>query len=326
MLLCLHDILPSVFHGLVQSAHLPHLELLDLTDTCKHCSLLLQHVTYPPTVMLRIELSSYLENNITELSSQIASKLSDPCLSGASIRSLLFMNKSFSVVAAWRKQISGAEIISNNPKNADVELELDLPDSRYNRAILLEPFITPLPLLNVRTLGLASGATFRSSRKTFSCCMPNIQELGVSCANSEAAQKVLRLLAIKSIKPDSSPPPPPLFPHLRILLLSGMKFCNDTYDNALIMLRLLRKMLRSRKLSKRMIEELVLNNVIDLGEEDLDGIHGLVGKITRESDDVHWAGFTDSEDEEDSDDDDKDESDNESGDDQHTGSVSFLAA
>lgn len=298
----LRDVLPSLFHGSARNVHLPHLELLDLIETCKSCSPLLQHVTYPPTAKLRIELSSPLSrSDVTELSSQIATKLSDPHSSGASVRSLLITNADFDIVAAWREHLTATEIIPDRPENADVELELDLQNSRHYEAILKQ-ILSPLPLSNVHTIGLVSGATFSSCWKTFSRSMPSVQELGVSSTNSEESQMVLRLLVVRSPKPDS-PAPPPLFPRLNVLLLSGMWFCEDAYDEDPAVLRLLRKMLRSRQLSKRTsrIEELVLKNTINLDETDVEDIHKLVGKVTWDPDDVRWVGFTDSEDDDDSD-------------------------
>lgn len=303
----LHKVLPPLFHGAGRNAHLPHLKLLDLTDTCKGCSRLLKHLSFPPTATLQICLSGpFPKSDIIQLSAQIAATISHSDSAGPGIRSLLLMGDDYDLVTTWRKQLPVTEVVSDYLKGGDIAFSVNLPNYRPSFDSVLKPVLAPFPLSNVLTLRFRAGETSALSWALLSHSMPNLRELGVSCHRSQAekSQEVLHLLAVRSPKPDS-PVPPPLFPHINVLLLSGLKFCDDAYEDDPIIIRFMRRMLRSRKLAGHTIEELILQDATNLVEADVEDFKKLVGKVTWDPDDVRWEGFTDSED--DSDDEEEDE-------------------
>lgn len=265
---------------------LPRLRTFSFSGECEIYIVLLEHITFPPTVTLQIRLSSYRKKYyLTLLSRRIAAKISTPYSSGTNIRSLLISHGTFEKLTGWRRQLRASEIIPDGRKDTDVVLDVPLIGPQPFESILKQ-ILTPLPLSNVHTLYLASGVLFNTSWRAFSDSMPNIRELGISSSGLED-DEVLVLLTVKLQSLDH-PAPPPLFPRLEVLLLSGMAWGHDWSDDAPIMLHLLREMLCSRKCSQRMIEELVLKEATDLDDANLENLSGLVGKITRGPDDKQW--------------------------------------
>lgn len=178
--------------------------------------------------------------------------------------------------AAWRKQLRAPEIVPDDPSNTDVVLNLH-PSRIHPFKLIFQDFLTLLPLSNVYTLYLASGASFGSCWKLLSDLMPNIRELEVS-SDRKDDQKGLNLLVVRLPRPNS-PALPPLFPCLKILLLSGMTWYYNPYDDASLMLL------------QRMIEELVLKNAINFHKASLELVQGVVWKLTCGMNDGRWEGF-----------------------------------
>lgn len=273
--------------------HLPHLETLVLADDCDRCVSLFHHIVFPPNVTLRILLARYGEETLVQLSRQIVANLSDPHSSNASIRSLLCTDRSF---AAWRKQLRVTETVKHDRDCDDTDLGLHLRRGVPAFKMFFEEIIVPFPLSNVHTLYLSLQVAFSSFLQSISESMPSIRELGISPGGGDE-QEVLNLLVVGLPRPGSTASPP-LFPHLKTLLLADVMWSDGPDDDAPILLWLLRKMLRSRKLSKYTINELVLKNITNLGETDIEKLHEFVMEVTWDPDDMCWVEFvkSDSED------------------------------
>lgn len=289
----LSGVLPLPSQDSRQTVHLSHLETFTIQDDCDRCVSLLQHLVFPPTVALRISLSVYGSEKFAQLGRHIAAMFSNPRSSSASIRSLLIRHDKCVI---WRKQFRIVDIAPDNPN--DIGVVVSLPSTYLPSFSIFRHIVSPLTLSNVHTLYIATGA-FGSDCKSLSDSMPNLRELGVS-SDHEDDQEILNLLVVRSPQ-RNYPAPQPLFSHLKILLLSGITWYDDPYDDAPIMIQLLRDMLRSRKLSQRMIEELVVRDAINLHESSLEDVHGVVGKVTWDPKDCRWEGFGEEEDEEDED-------------------------
>lgn len=273
-LIVLSGSLPSPRQESGQAAHLPYLEKLDVSDSCESCNALVRRITCPPAAVLRLAIKSFTESDLEELGYMVCAKLSNRGLRSASFVSGPVGSTNFHV---WKEQLRIAKSVWDNTYDTEAVFKLHFGIARPLHAIFQQAHF-PSPFLNVRTLYITSNIGFDVGWKLISDSMPHVSELCVSGSDTAHGPQIMDMLTVQSVTP-GSPALPPLFPRLKIFSLSDIYlYKNPRDDTSITLVGELWKMLESRKLSHRMIEELRLQNI---GCYEIDGgdFRDVVGEV-----------------------------------------------
>lgn len=283
-------VIPTQLEGASLVVHLGHLESLHLVDACSSCIALLQHISYPSTAALQLEISSFSDDELASLGGEITAKLSSADLDGVCIRSL-----AMKATADWPSRITAWRVAICADKIGTKMQCSDYPDLIFDLTLLcpniiqpdLSRFRSPLPLSNVETLYLhAEGSSLESSWTELSDIMPNVKDLVIS-SDGLSDQSIAHLLTIDPTPDESASLP--LFPSVNVLMLLGFKFRPDSSRYTASGTRSdLRKMLVSRKLAGRMIQTLCIDNAVNLYDDDLTGIRKEVKTLAVYWNNVSW--------------------------------------
>lgn len=265
-------------HHAYASVHLPRLETLSITDRCGSCTLFLQHIIYPGTTRVWITLASGNDAEFSVFRDTISAKIR-----------IYSPIRSFRIgechpdrgVMAWYEQIEAIKLEDmDRIEENGTDLRIDLCDNYATSFQYIVDIVQSLSLSSVHTLSLSGGAKYSDTWRSISDAIPHVVELCITSDdtalyNSEPPDLLVIPSASGSNQADTS-----MFLDVTTLLLQEIKFHTAGLPGDDDVLPAFQRMLRSRKVAGRMIEELIIQDGININQRDIDEFKGMVGKVT----------------------------------------------